>query len=933
MATKNITWLVAASGGDFTTLPLAIAGIGSNFTTTATGSCAAGSSTTVINCTTAAAAWVGHVVSMTSGVSSGQSQVIGSVVAGTSFTLTALHDPSMSVYTGAFTSAPGNGDTFTINDVNVAINNSVSGSTGVSVAGITTSSIDALLIQGTAAFNSSSALFFDASQAIYVDISTAYSQALYVNMTNVTVKQMQFRATAGNAAATVKIDSSGGLILTGCLIANASTGSGSSGGAIDNKGAATLYNCVVYNNGTSSQNGLYVGHYTHGITTDGSIWVAVSGGPISKTGTYAGQFTAKNCAFFGGSTLGNNGTFTNCVADLSSFPGSATSCLVSQSFSGSVQSITNDFRAKSAGALAGAGIADSNTPFDIYGTSRGSPFTVGAQQLVTTATDFSISGGSNVVPGGTTSNFSIQTTSGIVQTANCVLTLSDGGVGGTFTPSSVTINIGSSGPVNFTWTAPGGATPGTVTITATATNGSSIPNGTNHGQNITVLAPATSYTLTPSNQSVTTSATTGNYTVSLSPANVPHGGVTVSLALSGTPGGSLSTSSLVFTEGGTASGTFTYTSALVTGTETITPTNSALLSNPSAVTATVTASPLVAGALSLVTTTTRSVSLSATSASGGIAPYTNTLYRSESLGFPGFNGGTAPSSQFAAAASTYQRPGLSGLTPVDRSTRPSKTYQYFMKQTDSSGASVYTNIQAATSASIVGCFIGDSITAGFDTTPGTGTIGNATGGPLGGTVGNVQTFLKAFCQAGTVTISNSGVGGTATSDWTSTAGGSNWSNAVTAFTGAGLNSTNGFIMSTFGANDASTNYNITTAQYLSNYQTIIANAKSAFPGVPIIINCPPWYNGPAHGAPLSATTMLLMQTYTAAIAELVDNVIVFQGDVQGITIFNASNDAQLLFDHLHPNDAGAIQLGFAWTLAILRVMFPGLPQPQAFLRG
>lgn len=561
---------------------------------------------------------------------------------------------------------------------------------------------------------------------------------------------------------------------------------------------------------------------------------------------------------------------------------------------------------------------------------RAQTFQVLTPNQIVTASDFSLSGGSSIVPGGTTSNITI-TPNGVVGTANCTFSFSDGGAGGTFTPSTQTINNGSGGSVAFQYMAASGATPGTVTITVTTGGTSSIPNGTQHTIGIIVDIAAISFTTSASRTSIITGGTSTITYMLNNPA--PHGGVNITPTLSGSPGGSCSPSPIAIAELGT-SGTTIYTAGGTNGTEIIG--GSSTLTQASTVSIGVSSSPLAAGTLSAGSATFGNIALSSTAPTGGVPPYNMQLFRTET-NLP------ASSLNIQSLGSNAVRAGLS-VTPAiwgtsqtvsDNTVRPSKTYYYQAQYTDAVGSQVLSNQVSQSALTMVIGFIGDSITLGAHSTMGTGTIGNTTAGALGGSVGQCQRFLQNLVSSGTVTVSNQGINGTRTMDWANGAPGGTgqYPAAKTTMQGVGVN-----VMSIMlGTNDATTNGSNITGQpqtptgVKANLLQIINQVKTDFPGAPIIIHCPPWLNGArgtANGLTgYGSTTIDSLRGYLAAYYSVVDNVTVFLGDIHAINVFNSTNEGStsangLLADGVHPNDAGYQLLGTLWGLAIARVVFP-----------
>lgn len=166
--------------------------------------------------------------------------------------------------------------------------------------------------------------------------------------------------------------------------------------------------------------------------------------------------------------------------------------------------------------------------------------------------------------------------------ADDVITPSDGGAGGTFTPATVTIGKGVSDPVEFTYT-PADASDG-KTVTLSATDSAKI--GVTGSVSMTVAAnPAHTYQI---------SAPTAGYvnrptTVTLTPGAAPTADITLTLT-DGGKGGTFTPATVKFASGSTAAQTATYTPS-TTGSVTVAATNSGSLVDPGGVTLTIAAEP------------------------------------------------------------------------------------------------------------------------------------------------------------------------------------------------------------------------------------------------------------------------------------------------------------------------------------------------------
>jgi len=541
-----------------------------------------------------------------------------------------------------------------------------------------------------------------------------------------------------------------------------------------------------------------------------------------------------------------------------------------------------------------------------------------------TATDFSVSGGSSVVRSGTTANINV-TPNGTVGTANCIITPT-GPAGWTFTPTTQTINVGSGSTVTFTATAPSGATIGSNTLTFTQSGGSSITGGP-HTLNITVLTSAVSFTTGASPTSIATGGTsTITYTLD-NPA--PHGGVVLTPTLSGPPGGSTTPPTVSIPELSTV-GTTTYTAGGSSGTEVIGASSVPSLTQTSSASISVSSSPLAAGTLSMGTIVQGAIPFTSTAPTGGVPPYVMQLYRSE-INLPASSLNVADLGANAVVPGVAVTPAVWGASQsvTDRTVAPSKTYYYQAAYTDTSGLTVLSNQLNGTTLNLVIGFIGDSITHDDHTTIPTGTIGNATGASLGGSTGQCVRFLQNIVSSGTVTQNNQGVPGASTLDWVIGQGSNYYPAAKTSFQGSGVN----VIHIMLGTNDATTNNSgpQTPANVKARLATLISQIKGDFPGVPIFLSAPSWLNGVRGNAAgltgYGAATLNNLRGYVAGYYSLIDNITVFPGDFNSLTVYNSTNEGSttangLMFDGVHMNDAGAQLQGTLWGYAIARVIFP-----------
>lgn len=192
----------------------------------------------------------------------------------------------------------------------------------------------------------------------------------------------------------------------------------------------------------------------------------------------------------------------------------------------------------------------------------------------TGATAVTLTGPTSGTVGAASTNFTAGANGAI--TGTVVVTPSDGGAGGTFTPTTVSISSGTP-TATFTYTA---SSTGAKTISVTNDGGLTNPS------NITYTASssaATAVTMTgPSGGTVGVAST--NFTIG---ANGAITGTVVVTPSDGGGGGSFSPTTVSISSGA-PTGTFTYTPAS-TGAKTISVTNGGGLTNPSNITYTATA--------------------------------------------------------------------------------------------------------------------------------------------------------------------------------------------------------------------------------------------------------------------------------------------------------------------------------------------------------
>lgn len=268
------------------------------------------------------------------------------------------------------------------------------------------------------------------------------------------------------------------------------------------------------------------------------------------------------------------------------------------------------------------------------------------------ATAVTFTGPTAGLVGSPSSNFTVSANGTI--TGTVVVTPNDGGAGGTFVPTSVSISSGS--PTgNFAYTA---ATSGAKTISLTNNGGLTNPASRTY----TGASAATAVTLSGPTSGIAGSPSS-NFTVG---ANGAISGTVVVTPSDGGAGGAFSPTSASISSG-SPTGTFSYTAAS-SGAKTISVTNNASLTNPSSITYTASAA---GGAVYPVTAKYRdkvresSTSINATSITlGGAATGFRTFAAAYGSGstkrIPIFYGDASNGPNWMTAYATFN--GTNGLT-------------------------------------------------------------------------------------------------------------------------------------------------------------------------------------------------------------------------------------------------------------------------------
>ena len=246
---------------------------------------------------------------------------------------------------------------------------------------------------------------------------------------------------------------------------------------------------------------------------------------------------------------------------------------------------------------------------------------------------------------------------------------------------------------------------------------------------------------------------------------------------------------------------------------------------------------------------------------------------------------------------------LSGLTA-------GTLYNYAAMSMNAAGTATSGNFTFSTPVSAPGpttfCFIGDSITEGFMSSP-----------PVfPGTL--MVSDLNAWTGTNAYAASNQGVGSTASGDWVS--GSSNLTAAIANC--AGLSTM--FIM--IGTNDSKNAIQTTPATYMSNVQSTIT-ALEAAGFTKIVLNYSPWIVYPNSAGGFGSGSDALLMQYQTQLQTLAaaDPTHVFIGDTAAFGYFQA-NPSQLA-DGVHPTNAGYAALAQFWATAALNIVGATLPVP------
>ena len=297
-------------------------------------------------------------------------------------------------------------------------------------------------------------------------------------------------------------------------------------------------------------------------------------------------------------------------------------------------------------------------------------------------------------------------------------------------------------------------------------------------------------------------------------------------------------------------------------------------------------------------------------AASGTPPYTFSWYRS---------------STSQAAVGTLL--GSTGATASYTDTPPDGAIYYYRGKVVDNAAATITTTQIPGQKQpnfIIGC-IGDSITNGT----GASVIANCAANVLPAILARILGNTK-------VTTSKNGVDGTKASDWLT--GSANLNAALAAINTAASGQPAGsktYVSIMLGTNESRISDQITPATYKTNMANVVAGIKAAalpnFAG--IILQKPPYINPYINpGSICNENSDALVQQYHAQIDALADGSTVFAGNTYAFQYF-ADNFATVLFDGLHPNDAGHQGLATGWAMGINGIVNPGTGGGGGFPAG
>jgi lysophospholipase L1-like esterase len=472
--------------------------------------------------------------------------------------------------------------------------------------------------------------------------------------------------------------------------------------------------------------------------------------------------------------------------------------------------------------------------------------------------------------------------------ASTTIVLSDGGLGGTFSPADLTFT--SDTTLTFTYTPVSTLPSRTVVLTGTALGGFS---ATGTAECVVSNIIATDFTLTPVSQTTAPSLASGDYivqmngtltsSVSVSMSDGGHSGTFMPPSLTFTPNNAGAAQSFTYTPEINASGLSISIKATSSGVLAVSHTSSCIVTSPTA-----------AGTIYNTYIGANSTQFSATYPTGGSGSFSFQWYRStevQTIGLP-LNGAT-----------------LESL--IDTSCVAGTDYYYSLGYTDTaSGLSVFSTQAHVRTLPLTAAEgfggLGDSILEGAYSTVQT---------PFSSMIDQINFKLTDRQFVNNV---NSAVSGSVSADWLPGASTNYLVNAVTAWNSAGVTR----VIVEVGGADAGASYSTSPTTYRSNVQNIINYIRQNLTSLKSIHLVSACFMSDASGTESIRNSNLLIQ-YADMLAETADNVTVFyKRPLASYNWFQLHPSYQR--DGIHPTDLGDQSLGALWAEDMIAGMVGGV---------